>query len=577
MYAIIEKGSYLILPLAFKRKFTVEKIWLKSYQSNVPAEINPDSYSSLIDLYHQGCNRYATKPALANLGHTITYQEWDRLSSQFAAFLQHNLNLKKGDRIAIMLPNTLQYPIALFGAFLAGLTVVNVNPLYTVPELVHQLNDSGAETILVLANFASVLEQALPQTKIKNVIVTQLGDLIPSPKGAIVNFVVKYIKKMVPHWHIPAAIGFKTALKNGKDKTLAPVKLTGDDIAFLQYTGGTTGVAKGAILTHRNMVANLLQAGAWISSICKEGAETVITALPLYHIFSLTANCLTFMKIGALNVLITNPRDLPLFIADLKKYKFTAFTGVNTLFNALLNHPELAKVDFSHLKLTLGGGMTVQKIVAERWKEATGCALLEAYGLTETSPAVCINPFNLQEYNGSIGLPIPSTIVSIRDDEGNELSVNEPGELCVKGPQVMRGYWNNEAETKKVFTADGWLKTGDVATIDENGFVRIVDRKKDMIIVSGFNVYPNEIEAVIASHPGVLEAAVIGYPDTVTGEVIKAFIVRKDPLLTPDAIKAYCRQHLTGYKIPKIIEFRNELPKTNVGKILRRALRDEAA
>lgn len=551
----------------------MEKIWLKNYQPGVPAEINPDTYSSLVNIFNQNCVKYATKPALANLGHQLNYAEWHQLSTQFAAFLQHDLKLPKGSRLAIMLPNTLQYPIAVFGGFLAGLTIVNVNPLYTVTELVHQLNDSGAEAIIVLANFAHTLEQALPKTKIKHVIITQLGDLIPFPKGQIVNLVVKYVKKMIPDWNISHAIMFKAALASGKNRTLTPVTVTGDDIAFLQYTGGTTGVAKGAILTHRNMIANLLQAGVWISSVCKQD-ETIITALPLYHIFSLTANLLMFMELGALNVLITNPRDIPNFIKDLKRYKFSVITGVNTLFNALLNNPQFSSVDFSHLKLTLGGGMAVQKAVAERWQQTTGCPLLEAYGLTETSPAVCINPFNLDHYNGSIGLPIPSTLISIRDENNNELGINEPGELCVKGPQVMRGYWNNPAETEKVFTPDGWLRTGDIATVDEEGFVRIVDRKKDMIIVSGFNVYPNEVEAVIASHPGVLEAAVIGLPDNFTGETIKAVIVKKDPALTKEEIIAFCRKHLTAYKIPKVVEFRSELPKSNVGKILRRALRD---
>ncbi|CAM4413821.1 MAG: Long-chain-fatty-acid--CoA ligase [Legionellaceae bacterium] len=552
----------------------MEKIWLKHYQPSVPEVINPDSYESLLDIFAESCNQYADKPALANLGQQITYREWETLSKHFATFLQQSLGLAKGTRIAIMLPNTLQYPIALFGAFLAGLTIVNVNPLYTIPEIEYQLNDSGVEVILVLANFAHVLEKALPKTQVKHVVVTELGDLFSFPKKQFVNFFVKYIKKMVPDWHIPHAIKFTDAMLKGKQQILKPIKLTREDIAFLQYTGGTTGIAKGAILTHRNMIANLLQAEVWVSPVCKKGEEIIITALPLYHIFSLTANLLTFTRFGALNVLITNPRDIPHFINELKKFSFTAITGVNTLFNALLNHPEFSKLDFSHLKVCLGGGMAVQQVVAERWKTITGTPLIEAYGLTETSPAACINPFDIPKYNGTVGLPISSTEVSIRDEKNQELGCNEAGELCIKGPQVMKGYWNNPSETKNVFTEDGWLKTGDIAIIDDQGFVHIVDRKKDMIIVSGFNVYPNQVEAVIASYPGVNEVAVVGIPDGSSGEIVKAFIVKKDPLLTVEAITHFCRENLTAYKIPKIIEFRDELPKTNVGKILRRALKE---
>jgi len=550
----------------------MNKVWLSSYPEGVPAEINPDVYASLVDIFLESTQKYSNKPALSNMGCQMDYSEWLEKSRIFAAYLQQECGFKKGDRFAIMLPNTLQYPVALFGALMAGLTVVNVNPLYTVPELEHQIKDSGAAGILVLANFAHIVGKALPQIpSVRRVIVTEMGDMFRPVKGWIVNFVVKYIKKMVPAWNIPLAISFKQVMANTHD--FKPVALANTDVAFLQYTGGTTGVAKGAVLTHRNMIANLQQASAWIASVLESGKEVVITALPLYHIFSLTANCLTFMKVGALNVLITNPRDIPGFVKELARTPFTVITGVNTLFNALLNNPAFGKLDFSHAKFALGGGMAVQKIVAERWRAVTGTPLLEAYGLTETSPAVCINPLNLKAYNGSIGLPIPSTDVMICDDQENEVPIGSPGELYIKGPQVMREYWNNPAETKKVFTKEGWLKTGDIATIDEKGFVRIVDRKKDMIIVSGFNVYPNELEDVIAHMPGVLEVAIIGVPDAGTGEAIKCFIVKKDPNLTKEAVIAHCRTELTGYKIPKLIEFRAELPKTNVGKILRRALR----
>jgi long-chain acyl-CoA synthetase len=554
----------------------VEKIWLKSYPQGIPAEINPDSYASLVDIFLESTKNYPQQPALDNMGCQLTYAEWLEKSRVFAAYLQQECGLKKGDRFAIMMPNVLQYPVALFGALMAGLTVVNVNPLYTVPELVHQLKDSGASAVFVLANFAHIVEKALPQTpSVRHIIVTEIGDLFKPPKGWIVNFVVKYLKRMIPAWNIPAAIPFKKIMCQSCNagKIFKPVALTGEDVAFLQYTGGTTGVAKGAVLTHRNMIANLQQASAWIASVLRPGKEVVITALPLYHIFSLTANCLTFMKVGALNVLITNPRDIPGFVKALSKVPFSVMTGVNTLFNALLHSPDFAKLDFSHMKFALGGGMAVQKVVAERWRQVTGTPLLEAYGLTETSPAVTLNPLNLKDFNGSIGLPVSSTDIMICDDQENEVPIGSPGELYVKGPQVMREYWHNPEETKKVFTKDRWLKTGDVATIDESGFVRIVDRKKDMIIVSGFNVYPNEIEDAIASHPGVLEVAVIGVPDAGTGEAVKCFIVKQDPNLSKEDIIAHCRKQLTGYKIPKLVEFRTELPKTNVGKILRRALR----
>lgn len=553
----------------------MEKIWLKSYEAGVPAEINPDEYSSIVDIFLQSCNKFKDKLAFSHLDTHITYDQLKSKCRDFAAYCQKVLKLSKGSRIAIMMPNSLQYPVAMFGALQAGLTVVNVNPLYTPRELQHQLKDSGATTIVILENFAHVLQQVLSETDIKNVIVTKLGDLFSFPKSFYVNFILKYVKKMIPQWSIPQTIQFKNALCTGKNIVFDPVSVLPDDIAYLQYTGGTTGIAKGAELRHRNMVANLQQASAWIKPSVQEGKEIIITALPLYHIFSLTANCLTFMKFGGLNVLITNPRDIPRFVSQISKFPFTAITGVNTLFNALLNNQKFNTFRFDNLKLALGGGMAVQKIVAERWQQLTKKPLLEAYGLTETCPAVTINPLNLIQYNGSIGLPIPSTDVSIRDDNNNELAVGQQGELCIKGPQVMKGYWNNPEETRKVFSTDGWLKTGDICVMDEKGFLRLVDRKKDMILVSGFNVYPNEIEDVIASNPGVLEVAVIGVPDEHSIEVPKAFIVKKDPSLTAEDIISFCKSQLTGYKIPKFIEFRNELPKSNVGKILRRELRDK--
>ncbi len=552
----------------------MNKLWLKNYQDGVPPEINPDAYASLGELFNESCAKYKDLPALSNLDHVISYQQLAEYSRIFSAYLQQVLGARKGDRIAIMLPNVLQYPIALFGALQAGLVIVNVNPLYTVTELVHQLNDAKAETIVVLANFAHVVQKALPQTCLKNIIVTELADLFPWLKSILINSVVKYIRKMVPAWSIPQAIPFKKIMAEGKKLAFEPVPVAGNDIAFLQYTGGTTGVAKGAILTHRNMIANVEQVIAWVSPVLEERCEIVITPLPLYHIFSLTANCLSFLRLGALNVLITNPRDISHLVKELAKRPCSAITGVNTLFNALLNNPDFVKLNFSSLKVALGGGASVQHSVAERWQQVTGKALYEGYGLTETSPVVCITPMNMVNHQGSIGLPVPSTDISLRDDNNNEVAIGETGELCVKGPQVMRGYWNNEAEAHKVFTEDGWLKTGDIARMDENGFVYLVDRKKDMILVSGFNVYPNEVEDVIAANPGVLEVAVLGVPDPNSGEAVKAFIVKKDPQLTADALIAYCRQYLTGYKLPRQIEFRDSLPKSNVGKILRRILRD---
>ncbi|WP_227814205.1 long-chain-fatty-acid--CoA ligase [Nitrogeniibacter aestuarii] len=553
----------------------MEKVWLKSYPPGVPAEIDIAAFTSIGDMFEKSCRQYGDRAAYVNMGKSITYTELERLSAQFGAYLQSELKLPRGTRVALMMPNLLQYPVAMYGALRAGYTIVNCNPLYTSRELEHQLRDSGAEAIVIVENFAHTLQHALPNTHIKHVIVTQLGDMLGFLKGMLVNLVVKHVKKMVPAWSLPGHVRFSDTLSAGARHALKPADVTHDDIAYLQYTGGTTGVAKGAVLTHRNILANLQQAHAWIKPFLSEGREVIITALPLYHIFSLTANCLTFFKIGATNVLITNPRDIPGFIKELSKVKFSAVTGVNTLFNALLHHPDFAKLDFSALRITLGGGMAVQQAVADRWLEVTGKPLIEAYGLTETSPAVTINPLDLTTFNHSIGLPISSTEISVRDDDGKEVATGQPGELCVKGPQVMRGYWNRDEETARVMTSDGFFRTGDVATVDEAGFVRIVDRKKDMILVSGFNVYPNEVEDVVASHPGVLEVAAVGVPSEHSGEAVKIFVVLKDKGLTKEALVAFCKQNLTGYKVPHLIEFRDELPKTNVGKILRRALRDE--
>ncbi|HMV18239.1 MAG TPA: long-chain-fatty-acid--CoA ligase [Zoogloea sp.] len=552
----------------------MDKIWLQSYPPGVPPEVDLDEFSSLVDLFEQSVRKFAARTAYVNMGKSLTYGELDELSARFAGWLQGELGLGPGARVALMMPNCLQYPVAMFGVLRAGLTVVNVNPLYTARELEHQLKDAGCEAIVIVENFAHTLQDVLPSTPVRHVVTTGLGDLLGFPKSLLVNFVVRHVKKMVPAWSLPGSIAFREALAKGAAHPLRPVMLGHEDLAFLQYTGGTTGVAKGAMLTHGNIVANLQQAHAWIGPYVREGEELIVTALPLYHIFSLTANCLTFFKIGAENLLITNPRDIPGFIAELAKVRFTAITGVNTLFNALLNHPDFEKLDFSSLRLALGGGMAVQQAVAERWKAVTGRPLAEAYGLTETSPAVCINPLDLPEFNHSIGLPISSTDVSLRDDEGYEVLLGEPGELCVKGPQVMKGYYNRPEDTARVFTRDGYLRTGDVAVIAPDGYVRIVDRKKDMILVSGFNVYPNEVEDVVASHPGVLEVAALGVPDERSGEAVKIFVVRKDPTLTAEALIAHCRQGLTGYKVPHYVEFREELPKSNVGKILRRALRD---
>ena len=552
---------------------SLERPWLAQYPAGVPAQIDVDEYPSVVSVLERAIASFRDRPAFANMGKVLSYGDIDRLSSQFAAYLLNQLGLKKGDRVAIMMPNCLQYPVATFGILRAGLTVVNVNPLYTPRELRHQLVDSGATAIVVLDNFGDTVQEVIADSAIKHVVTTGLGDMLAFPKGAIINFVLRHIKKMVPDYDLPGAVRFRDALAQGAKHVLPQVVIDPEDIAFLQYTGGTTGVAKGAMLTHRNMVANMQQASAWLDNGVRPGEELIVTALPLYHIFALTANGLVFMKFGSLNYLITNPRDMPGFVNELKKIPFTAITGVNTLFNGLLNTPGFDHVDFSHLHLTLGGGMAVQRAVAERWKQLTGCTLIEAYGLTETSPAACINPMDLAEYNGAIGLPIPSTDACVKDDAGHQLPAGEVGELCIKGPQVMRGYWHRPEETANVIDAEGWLHTGDMARMDDKGFFYIVDRKKDMILVSGFNVYPNEIEDVIAMMPGVLEVAAVGVPDDKSGEAVKVVIVKKDPALTADQVMAHARENLTGYKHPKYIEFRSELPKTNVGKILRRELR----
>ncbi len=551
-----------------------EKPWLEQYPANVPAEIDMDEFGSVVEVIEKSCQDYADKVAYVNFGATLTYRQVDDYSRAFGAQMQA-MGLKPGDRIAIMMPNVLQYPIAVFGALRAGLVVVNTNPLYTARELKHQLKDSGARAIVIIENFANVLEAVIDDTDVEHVILTTMGDMVGFPKGAIMNFVLRHIKKMVPKFNLPDAVAFKRVLADGAGAQLTPAKLGHDDLAFLQYTGGTTGVSKGAMLTHGNMVANMQQSSAWLGDRVSPGQETIITALPLYHIFALTANCLVFLKFGGRNVLITNPRDMPGFVKELSNSGFTAITGVNTLFNGLLNTPGFSELDFSNLRMTLGGGMAVQRAVADKWKKTTGVPLIEAYGLTETSPAACINPMTLEDYNGAIGLPISSTECRVIDTDGNPQPTGETGELCVKGPQVMKGYWNRPEETAKVLDSDGWLKTGDMAKMDEQGFFYIVDRKKDMILVSGFNVYPNEIEDVVAAHPKVLEVGAIGAPDEKSGEVVKVVVVRKDDSLTVKEVREHCRKELTGYKVPKYVEFVDELPKTNVGKILRRELRDQ--
>ena len=553
----------------------MDKPWLSRYPSDVPETINPEQYESLVEMFEQSVQKYADQPAFMNMGSVMTFRKLEERSRAFAAYLQNELKLQKGDRVALMMPNLLQYPVALFGILRAGCIAVNVNPLYTPRELEHQLSDSGATTIVIVSNFANTLEQIVDKIPVKHVVLTSLGQMLPRAKGTMVDFVVKYIKGMVPKYNLPGAISMRQALRKGRRLQYVKPFMSGDDIAFLQYTGGTTGVAKGAILTHRNMIANVLQAKGAYGPVLSPRRELVVTALPLYHVFALTVNCLLFIEMGGRNLLITNPRDIPGFVKELQKHPFTAITGVNTLFNALVNNEDFHELDFSNLRLAVGGGMAVQRSVAERWQKTTGCYLLEGYGLTECSPLVAAYPHDLVEYNGSIGLPVPSTEVRIVDEEGNALSNTETGELQVRGPQVMQGYWQRPEATKDTINEDGWLSTGDIVKFDDEGFLHIVDRKKDMILVSGFNVYPNEIEDVVALHGKVLEVAAIGQPHEVSGELVKIYVVKRDPSLTKDEVIAHCRQHLTGYKVPKLVEFREDLPKTNVGKILRRVLREE--
>jgi long-chain acyl-CoA synthetase len=555
----------------------MEKIWLKSYPPGVPAEIDYTQYRSLVHLMEEAFQKYATRNAYVCMDKFLTYSEVDDYSKRLGAWLQ-NKGLKKGARVAIMMPNVLQYPVALAAVLRAGYTVVNVNPLYTPRELEHQLNDSGAEAIIILENFATTLEHVIAKTKVKHVVVASMGEMLGGLKGMIVNFVVRNVKKMVPAFSLPNAVRFKQTLAEGARMALKPVDLHQEDVAFLQYTGGTTGVSKGATLTHRNVIANVLQNEAWAKPVLekepKVDALTIVCALPLYHIFALTACCLFGTRAGAMNILIPNPRDIPGFVKELAKYKFNMLPAVNTLYNGLLNNPDFAKLDFSMLKVCNGGGMAVQKAVNDKWLKVTGKPILEGYGLSETAPVATANPPS-DEFSGTIGLPIPSTEVAILDDDGKPVPLGQPGEIAIRGPQVMVGYWNRPDETAKVMTPDGFFKSGDVGVMDDRGFVKIVDRKKDMILVSGFNVYPNEIEAVVAAHPGVLECACIGVPDANSGEAVKLFVVRKDPALTVDELMNYCKEQFTAYKKPKYIEFRDELPKTNVGKILRRELRDE--
>lgn len=558
------------------RGVPLNKVWLNRYPADVPAEIDPDRYQSLADMFEQSVARYGDSPAFINMGKTLTFSQLEAQSRAFAAYLQRGLGLQKGDRVALMMPNLLQYPVALFGVLRAGMVVVNVNPLYTPRELEHQLADSGATAIVIVANFAHTLEKVIANTQVQHVIVTQLGDQLSGIKGPLVNLAVKYIKRLVPAYHLPGAIAFRRVLQQGAHLQYTRPEIANADLAFLQYTGGTTGVAKGAMLTHRNMLANLEQVNAAYGPLLERGKELVVTALPLYHIFALTVNCLFFTELGGCSLLITNPRDIPGFVKELAKYPFTAMTGVNTLFNALLNNARFRALDFSSLHLSAGGGMQVQHAVAERWEQLTGRFLLEGYGLTECAPLVSANPHDMSYHSGSIGLPIPSTDVKLVDDNGHEVAPGEPGELCVKGPQVMTGYWRQPAATREVME-DGWLRTGDIVEMDEQGFMRIIDRKKDMILVSGFNVYPNEIEDVVMQHEAVLEVAAVGVPAGVTGEAVKLYVVKKSPDLSEQELIQFCRQHLTAYKVPRLIEFRPELPKSNVGKILRRQLRDEAA
>jgi long-chain acyl-CoA synthetase len=555
----------------------MQKPWIDSYPPGTPAEIDLADGATLVSIFEDAAKRFADRPAFSSMGRSMTYAELERLSGEFAAWLGGELGLARGARVAIMLPNLLQYPVALFGVLRAGMTVVNVNPLYTPRELKHQLEDSGAEAILILENFAATLEKVIGETPVKHVAVTGIGDLLPFPKRHLVNFVIRRVKKMVPAFSLPGHVSFDDALARGRTKGFKPAPVALDDLAFLQYTGGTTGVSKGAMLTHRNMVANLRQMHAWIGSLVVEGREVVITALPLYHVFSLVCNCLLFVSVGGMNVLIANPRDIRAFVKEMAKVPFTIITGVNTLFNALLQDESFAKLDFSHLKWAGAGGMALQAAVARRWHEVTGQYVQEGYGLTETSPVVTMQPTAAADvFTGTIGLPLPSTEVVIRDDDGRDVPTGEPGELCVRGPQVMKGYWQRPEATEQVMYPDGFLRTGDIATMDTRGFFRIVDRKKDMILVSGFNVFPNEVENVVTLHPDIIEAACIGVPDPRSTEAVKIFVVRRaGAVLDSGQVIAWCRESLTAYKVPKHVEFREELPKTNVGKILRRALRDE--
>ena len=551
---------------------SIDRPWLKAYPPGVPAEVDADKYASITEVFLKSCEKFRDLAAFSCMGKTITFEDLDRQTLALAGYLQGVAKLQKGDRVAIVMPNILQYPIAIFGILRAGLVVVNCNPLYTPRELEHQLKDSGAKAILIVENFANVLEKVIDKTEVKHVITTQLGDLLGFPKGLITNYVVKHKKKMVPAWNLPGSVTMKSALSSGRSVSFAPPAIVNTDLAFLQYTGGTTGVSKGAMLTHRNLVGNMEQLGAWTQGALQEGKEVVFQPLPLYHIFALNT-ALVYMKIGCETVLIANPRDLDGFVKELSSRRWNVLTGVNTLFNSLLNHPEFAKIDFTSMKLAIGGGMAVQRAVAERWKQVTGKPIVEAYGLTATSPAACANPLTLTEFNGCIGLPISSTMITIRDDDENILPTGQPGEICIDGPQVMLGYWQRPEETAKVMTKDGAFKSGDIGVMDEKGFFKIVDRKKDMILVSGFNVYPNEIEDVVAACPGVLEVCAVAAADEKSGEVVRVVVVKKDPALTKEIVMAHCKANLTGYKLPKIIEFWSELPKTNVGKILRREVK----
>jgi long-chain acyl-CoA synthetase len=552
-----------------------DKFWLKDYPVGVPGEIDPDSVSSLKQMFEDACRDYASRPAFSNMGRTLTYAEIERASRCFGAWLQKEAGLKRGDRVALMMPNILQYPIAIIGTLRAGMTVVNVNPLYTARELEHQLNDSGATVIVIFENAAATLAQVIAKTPVRRVVVTGIGDLLGFPKGAITNFVIRRVKKMVPAYSLPGALRFNAIMARAESLSLDPVEVGGEDIAFLQYTGGTTGVSKGAVLTHRNMVANTLQVTLYMPELGEIENAVVVTALPLYHIFALTSNMLAFTRVGGENLLITNPRDMAGFVKELSKVRFTFITGVNTLFNGLLNTPGFDQLDFSSLKVALGGGMAVQAAVSERWRQVTGRHICQGWGLTETSPVATVNLPGTVEFNGSIGYPLPSTEISIRDDDGKALAIGAIGEICVRGPQVMRGYWNRPEETAQVMLPGGWLRTGDIGRMDQHGRTYIEDRKKDMILVSGFNVYPNEVEGVIAQMPGVLEVAAVAQTDEKSGEVVAVFVVRKDPALTAEQVIAFSKRELTGYKVPRAVYFRDELPKTNVGKILRRILRDE--